>query len=322
MNKKLVIAMTTGGVLFIGAPAMANIASQQYVDRITTERIVPLEAEVAQHELDIVRIDAAIENMPTDTRVGTIETTVTGHGTAIQGINTALEGKADLAGPGVAGAIATVDAEGQFIRAIGPGGVPMTVEGLRDHVQAQVAAGIDTTVGTAVSGAIGAVEGRVTTAEGNITTLEARTVDIQTGNVALGTRLTTVEGMVTGHEDDVVRIDGNVADLDGRVITVEGRTTHAQTGNVALGTRLTTVEGALETLGDLEAIAELDGRVISVEGTAAALVVNDTIAKANSAVQFDELGLLATAPLECANPTNSCVLTTNGTTVAWEVIAR
>ncbi|MCL1785939.1 MAG: hypothetical protein FWG39_02190 [Alphaproteobacteria bacterium] len=140
MNKKLILTMTVGGVLFVGSPAMANIASQVYVDR----EVAAVGERVTTNEGDIT----------------TLQGTVAGH-------TTAIAGKAALAGVGADGVIAAVDADGQFVRDASG----LTIQTLATHVQGKVADAIDAAVTeatTTLGGDVTALSGRVTTAEGTI----------------------------------------------------------------------------------------------------------------------------------------------------------
>jgi len=360
MNKKLIVAMTVGGTLFVGGQAMANIASQQYVDRVLDERVTPIETTVSQHTTNLSTLNTNVTNLQQDI----ISITEPGG---------ALDGKADLM-PGAPGAMAVIDADGQFQRAMGPGGVPMTVDSLRTHVVAQVEGSIEDAVTTVITGP-GGVSERLTTVETNLTTVETRTTDAITGNAALGGRVTTLETRTTDAtsgnaalDDRLTTLESSVGtELEGRVVTLEDRTTNATTGNVALGGRVTTAETnitALETktaavnasnagravmvgadgnlaapmtmeqLGahvagniDLEShpqITGLDGRMTVVEDrTTHAQTGNAALGGRVTAVEGIAAAAIPAPLAECSNPTAKCVLTVGvGGVLEWENIMR
>jgi hypothetical protein len=316
MNKKVIVAMTMGGALFVGNQALASIASTVYVDRVVgeavtevvTDRIVPLETTVNQHTTTISEITQNITIM-----------------------GDSVEGKADLAEPGTAGVIAIVGADGQFDRDASG----LTIPALATHVQTQVAGAIEAAVTGAtgdLSDAIDAVDGRVTIVDGRVTTLINETVTPMGQTVAghttaigeLGTALegkADLAGTGTAGVIAIVGADGQF-DRDASGLTIPALATHVQERVAgAIGDAVADATGDLTGL-----INDVDGRVTTVDGRVTTLIdgrivpLETTVDQHGTAI--DSLGDLATVqvPAQCQNPGSFCVLTTNGSTFVWQDI--
>lgn len=228
-----------------------------------------------------------------------------------------VTGKADKVSGATNGNIAGLDATGNLTDS----GVSATTIATKTEVAAkadktQVGSDTLTTTAKTITGGVNELKGRVDTMSTSITNL---------GNTyATDTELNTA-------------ITAEVTRSDGKYEKVANKSTAATVvADTNSEVKYTTVAAVEKLITDSEtdvntAITNIEGSITNLEtnvnnkqnkiggGTAGTVITNTGTAGTVGAVA---LSLLATAPVSCSNPTNKCVLVTNGTALEWEVIER
>ena len=236
--------------MFVAYPAMAatvvNVASQGYVDRNLADKADLVAAGTAGAVATVdgagqyVRSGTALSDLATTSSVNTaINTAITNNNT---NVSADLDGKADLQGTGTAGLVATVDADGQYIRS----GTALSDLATTSSVNTAINTAI-TNNNTNVSADLdGKADLQGTGTAGLVATVDADGQYIRSGTAL--SDLATTSSMNTAINTAITNNNTNIsADLDGKADLQVGDTS----GNVA------TMDGAGQYVDSGTALSSL-----------------------------------------------------------------
>ena len=184
---------------------------------------------------------------------------------------------------------------------------------------------IETTVDTAASNAskaltdIGTVGTLVTEKKDNlVNAVNELHADAVADREAWGTSTSGLSDRINGVESSVTTITATLNDEENGLAAVKTLATGA---NSAAGAAATAAAEAKTAADAAKNLADSNATALSYKVNQQELNLYET--KANAAATYATLGALAkAAPGACSDATNKCVLTFDGTTYAWEVVAR
>ena len=262
-------------------------------------------------------VDAALATKANASEVSTLSSTVADHTTAIAGLqeaDTTLQNNINA----VAGDVEALETgkqnvlQGTMITKVGDGNVV-------SEITAADGAITYTTASVATSEGLSALTTRVGTAENAIDAIEA--------DYLKAADKADLEGLISAADAKA----GAASTVAGQAKTAaDGAVATANSASEVAGQAKTTAEGAVATANSASevagqaktAAATADGKAVAAQADATQALADAATAQAAAEAAQATADAAIKAPADCSDPTNMCVLVSNGTIASWQVIAN